>query len=398
MPLYRWVGISIKGRDCKGVMFAFSQEDLDKQLLKQDVALYQCREKKSWFVRPVSYSTKIQFFKELALLLRSGILLPDALLILTNQITHPTLQGVVHNLYHYVCTGIVLSDAMHEYPDLFDAFVVQMVRVGYESGTLDTSLALIAQHLEIKDTFYKKMCRLALAPLSTFVFFCIITLLIFIFIIPQFASLFAVTGKELPFATQFMLTMSNAFQGPYVPLILLSITLFVLLIKRWFKSDTGRKGKEKLMHGVPGICSIIKCMHTAQFLQIIGLLLENGVQLSCALSIARSSVTSSAIEKQIKLIEQDIHAGSSLSQALFSSDYFDHDLALMISSAQESRHLGAVLCHAADMYQQKVAYRLGLLSTLAQPVLLVLLGLLVTLLIVAVYVPLFNLSQIVPSY
>src|SRR5579872_1850639 len=169
MPYFNWHGIALSGASKKGKLFARTQNELDAILFKRDIALLDCSlASPSRWLRSVSISTKIQFFRQLAALLQAGVLLPEALTIVTEQLDNPRFQEVVYAVANQVHQGKSLGQAMAQYPQLFDSLMIHMVQVGHQAGALAAALDMLSDYLESVVAFQKKIRSAAIMPALTF--------------------------------------------------------------------------------------------------------------------------------------------------------------------------------------------------------------------------------------
>jgi type IV pilus assembly protein PilC len=398
MPYYKWSGIDITGCMHKGRLFARSKEELDALLFKQEIALLTCSPvRQIWLQKKVSLDLKIQFFKTLAEMLGSGVLVPEALLIVSSQTPHAFFQEIIANIAQDVHEGASLSQALAKYPHIFDSMMVNMINVGEESGRLAISLTLLSDYLATVQDFKKRLWASMLVPLCTFIFFCFVALIIFIWVIPHFTHMFDTAKQQLPTSTKIIISLSN-FLNSQLSLLFLGLFILVIFIAwRSSKSVTGKLYIDACMLKLPWIGTIIQESNLAYYLHAIAMLLHGGIQLRPALSIAKQTVNNSIIRKQLDIIEHEVDAGNSLSQAMIyePDQIFSAEIIAAVRAGEESGRLVSVLNRSAHLYQEKVKRSISLVTMLINPLLMLILGLLIAFLIFAIYMPIFNLSQVV---
>lgn len=394
MPYYRWSGINLQGVVKTGTLFASSYDVLDALLLKRQIALLHAKKAITFFSWPISQVLIIQFFQELSLLLDSGILLPDALEILANQFSHPGLQEVVQDLANQVRRGIALYQAMSGYPKLFQDYMVHMVATGHESGKLAYALAMLAEHLQFLHTYRTTMRSAMLAPLITIGFFIVITVLIFTTVMPTFASMFASSGQQLPALTQTMLAISDWMRSGDCLMALVFVVGVILFFHFYKHTQQGRLMMDNMCLSLPLVAGFSRQNAVIQCLSSLSLAISCGVPLLKAIALSKNVLNNSILAQQIALVERDVQNGASLGQAMVThADFIEQDVILMITVGQESGRLGVMLHRACVVYKNKVSSFLSRVSLLIQPTLMLCIGMLVALLIFAIYTPLFNLSQ-----
>jgi len=398
MPYFSWVGVNLKGQCKKGTLFAQSAQELDALLFKQDIALLRSTQRSSrHFTTSVDTAIKIAFFKQVSVLLSAGVLLPQALTIVNAQMNHRYFQEIIHLLARDVHHGLSLSQALEKYPHLFNSLMIQMVYVGQESGSLAASLALLSDYLQVQQEFKQQLRSAALMPLITLCFFVGIALIIFMVVIPRFAALFASVNHELPYLTQLLIAFSGFVAGAGMLYVLIACCALGSGIKWYSRTAQGRRRVDEWYMHIPYVRTIIKNSNVVYFLRSMAMLLEAGLPLVTAVHMSRYALTNKALAHESSYLEQEIEAGSSLSEALalHPRHLFGPEIVAMVHIGQESGNLSGMLVHAATEYHHKVRQSLAKVTTLFQPVLMIVLGLLITILIFAIYLPIFNLAQVV---
>lgn len=395
MPYYYWRGVELTGTIRKGRLFARSQEHLDTLLLKREIALLKCSSCRQWFSRPIFLSHKIQFFNRFAVLIDAGVSVPESLALVADQLDHPGFQEIVYDVHVRVREGGSLSDTMQLYPELYSSIIIQLVRAGEESGSLPQALDGICAHLHATQDFYSRLRSALMVPFITILFFLAIVMIIFTVIMPRFIEIFASFNKELPPITKRLLAMSNFMMSGG------SIILFsLLIIGGWFLWRITRRGspariKEYILLHTPLVGTIIQKRFLAHSLRSIALLVKGGVPIVHAVSLVRKATSHSIFEQQLFFVEQDIQAGSSLSDAMarHPQEIFSPDSIAMVQVAEESGRLAPLLHKTAAAYHEQVIHTLTTLTLFLQPVIMILLGLLVGTLVYAVYGPIMSMSD-----
>jgi type IV pilus assembly protein PilC len=398
MAYFKWYGVDMAGHDREGKMFARSEQELDELLLRQEVALISCGPVRQSFLKhSVKLEDKIHFFRQLAALLDAGVMLPDALDILCELLTDIQLRSVIHSVSADVHGGIPLSDALTEHTQIFDDLMIRMIRVGQETGKLGAALEHLAAYLDTMNGFAKRLRTAAMLPLITFSFFVLITSIIFLVIVPRFTQIFRSMNKDVPTLTKLVVNVSDALRSGYAILIGSLCILVVLGIVRYMKSVRGKPIFDAIILRIPWIGSLTKKSAMTCFLHSVSMLLGNGVLLVKALRIAGSEVKNGVVRQQIAELEQAVTAGVALSRAMstISNTVFEADVIAIARVGEESGNLGLMLKKAAVIYEGKVNRSITFFTTIFQPLLMIVLGLLITLLIFAVYVPVFNLASVV---
>lgn len=398
MPYYSWRGVDIFGEYKKGKMYARSPEYLDSQLFKREIALLQFRPSSwRWRYRAVSQELKIELFKQMATLIEGGVALPQALLVVAEQLHHPGMQEIIHELADMVDHGNSFSAALCKYAHAFDPISIQLIKAGEESSSLAEAMAQVAERLEMRQEFSRAARAAVVLPALTFGFFMAITLFLFTFIVPRFAELFASMNKNLPASTQLMLRISNFLCSWHAVIAAGLIGIAGYAVYAAARTKQGRELLDRAVLHIPILNMIVWYRFIAYFLASVALLLERGVQLVPALYVVAQSMDNVVFKNYVQVLAGKVNAGRSLSASLqeVSPAQFPIELIALVHVGENSGTLDILLKKAAVRYQNQVKRSLSRLTSLVQPILMIVLGLLVLLLIFAIYLPIIELSNAV---
>lgn len=396
MPYFQWKGVTLNARIKRGVTFAKDSSDLDALLLRKDIALLAYCPKKIRFQAKPSLQLRRDYIMQLAMLVKAGVLVPSALRLVADQTHQLSFTVIAHSIADRVEHGVTLSQALQKEQNLFEPFVYQMVEVGQESGSLPEALAVLSSHMESLATFKARLRSALLLPLVTFVFFLMIITVMLMVIVPQFASIFASMQKDLPGATQAMMTLSKFLRSLNFVVFLACAGCAVMALKKYSKRSAAKKWIDKFLLRIPGIKELVISKNMAGFFQALSLLLKGGMPLSQAIRIAKESIENSVIKQDLWYKEQEVSAGTPFADAMAAcQDYCRQDIISLIKVGQESGQLSAMLDKVASIYQHRLLTNLSRINTLFQPVLLIILGLMIAGLILALYTPIMSLSYAV---
>lgn len=397
MPYFLWRGIDIKGRTQRGKIFARSEQELDTLLFKREIALLKYTIARTWSLSPtIKQETKIHFFSQLASLMHAGLLLHDALSVLAPQISNIRFQQIVITITDQINQGTPLSVVLSQYPQVFDTVTIHMMHVGQESGTIALCAEMVADHLLNKHELKKQLYSAMMMPFITLLFFIVIFLVIFIAVIPIFADIFASTHTQLPFATQIMVMMSNFLRSLYALPLVVILALVVVAGKQFITRNKSRVDGLMLHVPIAGYVVRKKCLF--YFAQSLSLLIKGGMQLVPALHITQKSIDNDVFNRVLIGIEQEVTAGSSLSQACArQQEWFEQDMIAMLLVGQEAGQLSEMLQRIARLHEGRIKETLSFVTKIIQPLLMVFLGLLVTTLLFSIYMPILSISQAITT-
>ena len=395
MPYYRWKGVDLCGRSKTGRLFASSASTLDMHLFKRDIALTSCNTLPVHFLPAINKQTIMQFFERFATLLRAGVFVPEALAILRDTMGHVRMQVVIDDIAQQVDHGTPLHQALASHGDIFDERMAQMVYIGQETGSLPITVAAMASYLETVLAFRAKIKAAAMVPVISFLFFLAIVVVIVIGIIPTFASVINSVNQPLPMITRLLLAASN-FLRSWVGLLTVGLGAFIIFVStRWlFRRPKVKQMYDFIVIHVPFVCDITYDTQRAWFLDSLVLLVRGGMPLVPALSIAQRSCVNNKIYEYVSTISNAVSHGSPLSVALEQcpGGLFAPESIAVIAVGENVGQLVPALSQTADISRNRATRSITLITTVIQPLLLILLGLMITLLILAVYAPIFTLS------
>ena len=394
MPYYRWRGIDLFGVVKKGTLFARSPEHLDQLLLKRELALLTCNPIKQWFKKRIKINDKVQFFTQFATLISAGVLIPDALEIVANQVDNPTLAEIMNQVSFEVLQGRSMSQALQGYRELADPITLQLIKAGEESGKIAPMLDALCTHLLAIQDFQQRIRSALLLPAITLMFFIVVIGIIFLVIMPRFIDVFASMKKDIPPLTRSLLFVSEAIKTPSMGLIASLFAFFCLIIWRVIRRGKGRRILDAAFLKLPIIGQILQDRFLAYSMQALGVLLEGGLPLADSLSIVSDSIENHHFRQQFAIIAGHIEAGVLLSESMarHPDPIFGQNIIAMVEVAEASGNLSLLLGRVAQVYYRRVSQRLNLITMLLQPAIMIILGLLVALLIFAVYGPIFSFS------
>ncbi len=412
MEYYRWVGIDKYGNKSKGIMRVENEIELGKRLKQSGIALLSFHQafgpgglhsilNGQFFLKAqniLSLDSLLWFFENFTILLEEGIQLVPALLLLKEQAKEKKpLQYFISAIYGKIIEGKKFSQALLSCGNIvFSPFIIGMIVVGEETGQFVFILKKLIEFLRFRHRLIKDFKKAVLLPLITLLFALFIVCLIFVFVIPQFEVMFSSMEKPVPFLTLFVFKLSHLFRSFYFWGVgfLLFFVLFWLFTH--LRNNFLKKLSNELKNLLPGWKLIREEIDLTIFLQIIALMLEAGILLKNALLISLEAVSSSDMKKKIKMMYELLLRGNSFSCALEKvGGVFVRDSLVSIAKVgEETGQMAFVLKRYALSLQQKVERKLNFFSIVVQPILLILIGLLIAIVMLAIYSPLLDMSNI----
>ena len=338
----------------------------------------------------------IEFTRNLALLLKAGVMMLESLQIIGKQSTERSEKDLINHLIIQLKSGQNFSDCLTLYPKLFSSIYCGLVEVGESTGELSEMLVNILEYLEKINRFRRKFIQALTYPLLVVSFSIIALAFMIFFVLPAFSDLFKEFDSELPFLTKLIMEFSEAIQrhlGHLVTFLLMSITILIYL-KR---CDPLKYFVHKKILQIPFLGTLIFRNHIFHFCRTLGTLLKGGINLTQSLEMVERSITNIYFKREILLIKNCINRGEKLSDSMLVFLFFPPVVIHMISVGEESGQLSSVLLKIANFYEQEIEHSIEILSGIIEPTLIMTLGIIIGLILIAIYLPLFNLTQIFPG-
>lgn len=397
MPIFKWDGIDLSGAISSGIDFAVSQVELENLLQQRKIGLMRCRKCRRGTVAggiKVHLADQVNFFSDLLVLLESGVLLPQALQLFVNQSKNQSLRCVANYLLYQVKNqGIGFDVALNNFKNIFGNLVITGVQVGFYAGNIDTALKNVCDYLRSKLQIKQDLRKAILLPSLTMVLFLVIAIFIFTVIVPQFAGIFESSNVPLEDSTKMVLAFSDFLRSRQALIVLVATWLAGLVVYLFTKTVLGQKLLHATILYMPLIGTLVYYRNLLNFLQAASLLIDGGVPVVDAFEQASLAINNIVLRRRCNNMIKMVEGGTSINEAMQQADskFFPNDLITMVMVGEESGRLAFLLDRAAQTYLQKWRTLLQTVLSLVQPALIIMLGILVALLIFAIYIPIFNL-------
>ena len=392
MPYFKWTGVDIVGDVKKGTLVAHSLQDLSQRLFQRGIAVL--HSKKTYtlaFTKKINASIKARLFLSIAQLLKAGLLMPDVFILAADQLDNAVVYDALFELATDLKSGQPFAVALKKQQELCDPIVMTMLIVGHESGIFITAVENVADYYQMKHQFQKNMYRCVAMPLCTFLFFIGTALFIFMFIMPRFADMFLSINNQLPPLTHYMMAIS-LFVSSWGMLYCVMISLCVWYVIYYLCKKNHMKLWYQLSVKIPIVGKIIHYHALSQCLKALSLLLKSDISVLHALKIVRNSTHHYIIKHYIDLLCMHVESGMLLGSAMATMFVFSSDIIALVTVGENSRTLDIALDQAAHIYNDAMQQLLHRVFFLMQPLMIIILGVLIGLLILAVYLPIMNFS------
>jgi type IV pilus assembly protein PilC len=333
------------------------------------------------------------FNQELATLLRAGMPLVQSLSLLKQRVTSPVFRAVLEDVHEKVRSGSALSDAFGAQGDLFPRVYTASLLAGERSGNLDAVLRRYVEYAKIIATLKRKIVSALVYPAILIALALALVSIIVLKVVPAFADFYAGFGAELPFATRMILAVSTFVTGNFA-LVVLGAAAVAGGTFFWLRQAGQQSRFDRLLLGVPGLGSIARKFSTSQMARTLATLLGGGLPLVNALDIAARSVGNRHIAGQLAIVGSRVREGESFATALEARRSFPDVAVKMVEVGEATGALQDMLNTVADFFDEEIATYMERFVTLVEPVLLVVMGIVIAGLLLALYMPLFQLSSV----
>lgn len=396
MPYFFWSGINLNGESISGKLFARSIQDLDRYLFNQEIALLNAKEYKIHFILAFSLSNidENKFIEHISILLNAGIHLHKALEIVSKTIKNKYYKIIINDIKRYVYEGEKLSYALEVHKNHFNVLTRSIIYSGEISSNLNLAFKQLVKHNKIMNEFKKKLKSTLLIPIITLILFIIIFFGLLILIIPRFEAFFnSIDKNALSKSTKLILKLSKLIRSKKVLYVSTGL-LTVLIILKNINIEMIKIYKYKILLNIPVISNFLFLIYTARFLQKLDLLLTSGLHITKSIEVIIESTQNLTLRDEIKKILNKMNSGHNLSLSISQSQIFNsEELFALIKVGESSGNLIFSINQASEIYQNKVYNNINKFIFLVQPLILIILGLLISGLIISIYVPLINLSS-----
>jgi type IV pilus assembly protein PilC len=401
MSTFAYVGRTRQGAVKKGELSAKTREEAVDQLRKQNVVVTSLEERsgKGKFTLSLGGGLTdkdlVVFTRQFGTMINAGLPLIQCLDILSTQSENKVLRETVGEVKNSVEAGSTFSDALKKHPKVFDELYVNMIHAGEVGGLLDTILTRLAKHIE-KAMKLKGQIKSAMVYPTAIVGVAVIVIsVLMVWVIPIFAKMFAEMSQGkmgLPAPTQLVIDISNFFQSFWY-FMLGGFVGSVYGIKRYYGTANGRVVIDRLMLKTPIVGDLIRKASVAKFTRTLGTLITSGVPLLEGLSICAKTSGNKVIEEALMSARISISGGKTISEPLAKSQVFPKMVTHMIAVGESTGALDAMLGKIADFYEDEVDQAVAALTSLLEPMMMVVLGTVIGFIVIAMYLPIFTMAQ-----
>jgi type IV pilus assembly protein PilC len=402
MPIYKYTGKDAKGKAISGSVSAENESAAMNKLRAQKVSVASLVAGAGFdpvamikkLTQPGVTVTDISIFsRQFATMINAGLPVLQALNIIGEQTLNPTFKKIIQGLKDDIGSGANLSDSMGKYPDTFDELYVNMIRSGELGGVLDVILERLSVYMEKADALRRKIKSALMYPAVVMMVSFAVVVFLMVKVVPTFEEVFNSFGAKLPGPTQLLVDTSKFFQSSWY-IMIAAIIAAVVAFKLISKTEKGAFILDGYTLKMPVFGDLIKKSAVAKFSRTLGTLLKSGVPILEALDTVAKTAGNKVVEDVIMGARASIREGQGITEPLKKNNVFPPMVVQMVSVGEETGKIDEMLMRAADFYEEEVDTAVEGLSSIIEPLIIVFLGGTIGFIVVAMFMPMFDLGNI----
>ena len=395
---YLYKGVNRRGKKIDGEIKGTSIAEVKALLRQQGITPSGVKKKpKSLFggERKITAADIAIFTRQIATMLGAGVPLVQSIDLIANGADNKSMRTLMQKISVKVQAGLPLSEVLREHPKYFDDLYCDLVKSGESSGALDSIFDRLAIYKEKAEALKSKIKKAMFYPIAVLVIAAIVSSILLIFVVPQFAEIFSGFGAELPAFTLFVLGISD-FMQQYWWTVLLGLFVVFYLVKKAYNSNLKfRTWADGLIIKLPVIGDILNKAAVARYARTLSTTFAAGVPLIEALESAAGAAGNEVYKNAILFIREEVSSGNQMYLAMNQTDQFPEMVVQMVSIGEESGALDSMLAKVANIYEQEVDDAVDGLTALLEPMIMAVLGVVIGGLIIAMYLPIFQLGNVI---
>jgi type IV pilus assembly protein PilC len=334
----------------------------------------------------------VVFNQELATLLKAGMPLVQSLDILRKRVNNPVFKSVVDDVHERVRAGSALSEAFDAHGSLFPGVYTASLLAGEKSGNLEQVIRRYVAYVKVVEGVRRKTISALIYPAVLFALSLVVVAILMLRVVPAFSGYYGQFGKELPLSTRVLVAVSD-YATTYFGLLVLAIVSITVVVWLWLKRPGQREKFDRSLLGLPMLGPIARKFATSQASRTLATLLGGGIPLVNAIDVAARSIRNRYMARELQVASQQVREGRALAAAMTDSGAFPDVALKMVEVGEQTGALQEMLNSLSDFYDEEIETSLGRFVTLVEPTLLIIMGVVIAALLLALYMPLFNLSN-----
>ena len=398
MPVYKYKAINENGSNVEGIIDADSVKTASEKLKKEGIYLSSISETKKSMGRSfipfkgVSSSELAITTRQFSALISAGLPLEASLVALSEQTEDQKLREVLTQVRDKVSEGSSLTNALTEHRNVFSELYTNIVKAGEASGNLDVVLFRLADFLEKSAALRSRVSSALIYPIFMFVIGTGVLLFMMTYVIPRITKIFEESDRSLPFITLVLITISNFLTNHFVLIfILIGVTVFMAV--RFLRTENGKRYIDKLILRLPIFGKLASKVAISRFSRTMGTLVGSGIPLLDALEIGEAVIGNTVFIDSLEKVRVSVREGSNLAAPLRDSEVFPPLVTRMIAVGEQTGEMEDMFNKIADIYDLQVETTLSALTSLLEPVMILLIGVVMAFIVFAILLPIFDLTS-----
>ncbi len=340
----------------------------------------------------ISFNDIVDFTRQLAIMLNSGLSIIDSLSILKKQATKPSLQTIIFKIDKRIRSGSNMSDAFSQYPQYFSKLYISLVRAGEASGKLDEILLKLSDNLEKEREFKGKLRNALIYPAVIIVAMVAVMFIMITFVVPKLLELYKQFDVELPLTTQLLIVTSD-FTSQFWPVILMATGGGIFLFRQYLKTKAGKMGRDRFLMHIPVIKNVVQMGMLVNSTRTLSILIGSGVSILESLTIVAQATDNYLYRDAFMNVYKSVEKGKSLGSSLQDEHIFPPILVQMAMVGENTGHLDDSLRRLSHYFEMESEITMKGMTTLIEPLILVVLGISVGFIVFSVITPIYNLTS-----
>lgn len=402
MPTFKYTAKNASSQTISGKISADSQNAVIEELRKRKLTIVSIVEVKqaagaskfSFGGKKVKPEEIVIFTRQLATMVDAGIPIIHSLNALKDQVVHPLFRKTLDQIENDIQHGSGLSVAFSKHPNVFDTLFVNMVKVGESGGVLSAVLERISGYMEKSLKLQRKVKSALIYPAVVVSMAIIITVVLLVKVVPTFTSIYASLGHELPAMTQLLVNTSEILKK-FLWLIIIIIGVIGYLLKQWHKTEQGAIAIDGFVLKMPIFGELLRKVAVSRFTRTLATLMQSGVPILESLDIVQKTIGNRVLELVIDNVKNNVREGESIATPLEKSSVFPPMVTRMISIGEKSGQMEKMLLKISEFYDDQVDAAVEGLTSIIEPLIIGVLGVVIGFIVVALFLPIMNMSQIV---
>ncbi len=394
MPVFVYTGRGTGARIVSGEIEASDKQEAMSKLRQRRVVVQELRNKPKdlkvgGFGGGVGVKDLKIFARLFGTMINAGLPIDQCIQILVDQMQNKKFRRTIAEIHNQVAGGESLSEAMSKHKDVFDNLFVHMVAAGEAGGALAMVFNRLALYLEKADALRRKVKGAMIYPAVIACVAASATIFLLMKVIPVFAKMFQDLGADLPKPTKFVLALSDVVQKTFFPAIGVMIIGFIVF-RKWHKTANGKATVDKFLLKTPVIGGVIRKTAVARFTRTLGVLISSGVPILHGLEITAMTAGNTVIQRAVDRVRKEVSEGRNITQPLMETGVFPAMVCQLIAVGEQTGRLAEMLEKIADFYDEEVDSAVAAMTSLIEPIVIVLMGAVIGGLLVSMYLPMFD--------